>query len=277
VLPRIRSLLPTLKPSEARVARVILDEPAAVLRMTVTDLAAAAKAAASTVVRCSQELGFQGFHDLKITLAAEVGAADRLISGELHRGDSAAAVLAKVLASDIEALRDVPATVDDAALEAAVDAINKANSTLLLGVGSSQPVAQDAAYRLLSLGLPVEAPVDTHAQHLSAQLRQKGDVCFAVSHTGSTRETVMAVQAAARAGAVTVALTSYARSPLTELVDHLIVAGSRETAYRMEAMASRIAHLSVIDAIATTLAMRRPRRTRAAGEALHQIASAHRY
>jgi DNA-binding MurR/RpiR family transcriptional regulator len=86
----------------------------------------------------------------------------------------------------------------------------------------------------------------------------------AISHTGSTTETLAVTRAAAEAGATTAALTSFLDSPLTGLVDHLLVAGSRETSYRIEAMTSRLLHLAVLDALYVAVVLRSP----AAREAL---------
>ena len=81
-------------------------------------------------------------------------------------------------------------------------------------------------------------------------------MCFAISHTGATRETVACCTAAREAGATCVAITSFDRSPLTAVVEHVLVAGGRETELRIEAMASRIAHLCVLDAIFVALSLR---------------------
>jgi RpiR family carbohydrate utilization transcriptional regulator len=106
---------------------------------------------------------------------------------------------------------------------------------LFAGVGTSAPLTQDAAYRLAAIGIAAEAYSDVHVQHLHARLLREGDVCVAVSHTGSTRETLEVVGAARAAGALAVAITSFARSPLTELVEHVIVAGTCEVSFRLEA------------------------------------------
>lgn len=87
----------------------------------------------------------------------------------------------------------------------------------------------------------------------------------AVSHTGQTRETLAATTAAREAGAATVAITSFFRSPLTELCDHALVAGSLETRHQIEARASRLVHSALLDALAASVAAVHPDRTRIAG------------
>src|SRR5690625_3201778 len=119
-------------------------------------------------------------------------------------------------------------------------------------------LAFDGAYRLTTLGLPAFYVGDVHAQHIQARMLGPGDVLFAVSHTGSTFETLAAVRAARAAAAMIVAVTSFARSPLTELCDHAIVAGSAETRIRVEAVTSRLVHLPVLDALHTLIRQRIP-------------------
>ena len=97
-----------------------------------------------------------------------------------------------------------------------------------------------------------------------------------VSHTGSTRETLTAARAAGDAGATVVAITSFATSPLTELVDHVIVAGTRALALRLEAMASRLAHLALLDALLVAAAGRAQARSDAALELYTEVLGEHR-
>jgi len=61
-----------------------------------------------------------------------------------------------------------------------------------------------------------------------------------------------------------VALTSYAHSPLSETSTCTLVAGSQDLVLGLEAVASRLAHLAVIDALTLTLlALRGPQAERA--------------
>jgi DNA-binding MurR/RpiR family transcriptional regulator len=124
-------------------------------------------------------------------------------------------------------------------------------------VGTSANVAQDASYRFRLIGLPSEAPPDIHVQQVAARLLRQRDVCIVVSHRGTTDASVATAAAARQAGAVVVAITSFMRSPLTEIAHIAIVAGSRQTWFRVEAMASRVVHLCVLDAMFVALAMRR--------------------
>jgi DNA-binding MurR/RpiR family transcriptional regulator len=59
-------------------------------------------------------------------------------------------------------------------------------------------------------------------------------------------------------------------------VDAALVAGSRETAFRIEAMSSRLAHTAVLDALCVSLALARPDRARPAQALSADILTEHR-
>jgi DNA-binding MurR/RpiR family transcriptional regulator len=256
VVEAIRAASAGLRPAEARVAAFVVADPMAVIELSVSQLAARTSVSVASVVRCCQSLGFGGYHALKLALARSSSPAERQVLGDVLPDDSAAVVLKKVFGASAVALSETASVVDADVLEAAVEAITGARRVLVAGVGTSAPVAADAAYRFATIGLDVVAPADVHVQHVTARLLHPSDVCVVVSHTGSTVETLTTARAAAEAGAVTIGVTSFRQSPLTEVVDHAIVAGSREMAFRVEAMASRLVHVAVVDALFVLLALR---------------------
>lgn len=254
-LARIRALAPSLPPSDRRAAEVISTLAEDTLNYSITQIAESANVAESTVIRACKRLGFSGFHDLKLTIAREGTPRLHMVADALAEDETTDTIVAKLFASSAAVLAEAATSVDTAALEALVESITRASRILVVGLGPSSSVAQDAAYRLRSIGLGVDAPIDALTQHLAAGLLRPGDVCLAVSHTGATRETLETVGAAHAAGATTGAITSFARSPLTRAVDHSIIAGGKQLGFRVEAMASRFAHLCVLDALYVALAM----------------------
>jgi DNA-binding MurR/RpiR family transcriptional regulator len=277
VAERIRAAMPTLTAAKARVARAVLAEPVRVLRMSVSDLASEAETSVATVVRCCQDLDFTGFQDLKIALARESASDEQQLLDDVRPDDSAAEVLTKVTRSTADAISALATNVDTQILDTVANALVNARQILFIAVGTSAPLAADTAYRLTTTGLHATAHSDVHLQHVTARLLAPGDVCVAISHTGSTHETLAGTRAAAAAGATTVAVTSFTRSPLTEIVDHSLIAGSRETSYRVEAMTSRLAHLAVLDALFVLVTLRRPEESRAALATTGDVLSEHRF
>lgn len=249
VVAHIRAGMPALTHRGRRIGQTILDNPLDVIHLTVSDLARLTDTSVATVVRFCQDIGLRGFADLKIRLAAETIPAESGLHEDVLPDDPAPTILTKVLTSTASAVTSAADTVDPAEFTRAVEQLRNARQLLCVGVGTSGPLAQDAGYRFRIAGLPAEAPYDPHVQHVAARLLQPGAVCLCFSHTGQTRESLGSVRAANEAGATTIAITSFFHSPLTELVDIALVAGSRETDFRMEAITSRIAHIAVLDAL----------------------------
>jgi len=250
----VRSHLPELRDTEARVAQVVLDQGADLVHLSVSDVAALAGTAPSSVVRACQRLGFKGYQELKLAAARQ---APR--PAPSTEADPAARALANTVRAAKQAIDGLSETVSVPNLRAAAQTLHAASRVLVVGTGLSGAVALDAGYRLRALGCAVDSPSDPTTAELSAGLLPVDGACLAISHTGASRTTVDAARRARRAGATVVALTSYARSPLSETSTCALVAGSQDLVLGLEAVASRLAHLAVVDALVLTLlALRGP-------------------
>lgn len=272
----LRARLPSLTPSGRRLGEAVLENPSEIIHLTVTDFARRTDTSIATVVRFCQEIGLRGFQDLKIRLAAESIPPERAIVRGVTSDDDPEGVLDKVLRSTAAAITEAGDTLSPESFRRAVELLRAATRVLFVGVGTSAPLAQDAGYRFRSAGLAAEAPYDNHVQHVAARLLEPPAVCFAISHTGQTRETLATVASAREAGAATIALTSFFSSPLTELVDVALVAGSRETDFRVEAMASRVAHIAVLDALFVAVCLSNPERARRTQTLTADVITEHR-
>lgn len=277
VTASVRARLSSLAPGETRIADTMLTMGRDLIYRSVSDVAEDAGTSISSVVRCCQRLGFKGFQDFKIALARDGDTAVHAVKNDITDSDDPAAIREKVVAAAVDAVATGAGFVDDAQFTRATQLLRAARRVLFLGVGTSAPLAQDAAYRMGTIGVPAEAPTDVHVQHVRAGLLGAGEVAVAISHTGSTRETVSSSRAATSAGAQLVALTSFARSPLVDLADVVLVAGSSETAYRVEARASRIAHLIVLDALFVALAFADETRANRSLEITESVLAEHRF
>ena len=256
VQARLRTVYRSLPDAEQQVARFIEQSPDEFIRRPIKLLAQRIGVSEATIIRCCRSIGFQGMRDLKLALAAELATPFQAIHENIEPADSVLAVAQKVLRSDMQAISDTLQLLDADQLERAVTAILGAPRIECYGIGSSMPVALDAYYRFARIGLPATMVTDPHMQCVSASQLPRGAVAFAISHTGRTHETLEALRLARQSGVTCILLTSYAQTPLGRIADIELVTGARETVFRTEAVASRIAHLSVIDAIYVAVAMR---------------------
>jgi RpiR family carbohydrate utilization transcriptional regulator len=262
VLARVRASYSSLPEAERRVADALAVNPEDVVKLPVRALAQQIGVGEATIIRFCRSLGFSGLRDFKLALAAETFAPHRIIHDAISPRDDLTSVVTKVLGSDMQAIADTLAILDMRSFAEAVDAILGASRVELYAIGSSVPVALDAHYRLLRIGLPVTIATDPHMQALSASQLPPGAVALAISHIGRSAEIRTALLRARTAEATTILLTSHAHSPLGEHADIQLVTASPSSTLRPEAVASRIAHLALVDALSVVLAMKRPDQAR---------------
>ena len=279
-LVRIRSLLPGLARAEQRVANVVLEDPAAVARRSITEVALAANTSETTVTRFCKAVGVGGYPQLRIALAADTARTEartsRNLGGEIGPGDDLASVIGKVSFADARAVEETADQLDVASLQSVIDLVAEAGRVDVYGVGASAFVAADLQQKLHRIGRVSFSWSDTHIMLTSAAVLKPGDVAIGVSHTGATTDTVEALRVAREHGAVTVAVTNFPRSPITEVADHVLTTAARETTFRSGATASRIAQLTVIDCLFIGVAQRHMEASVSALDATRDAVGSHR-
>ena len=253
---KIEELLPSLSKSEQSVGAYIVQHPDEVINLSVAALAENAKVSEPTVVRACRRLGFTGYQDLKVTLAQSIVTPMQSVHEQVTAGDDMQTLASKVFGSATHTLEFTYDTLNAADLEAAAKLLMSARRILIFGAGASGAIVSDAQHKLLRLGLNANAYTDPHLQAMTASYATADDVIFAISHSGSSRIVVDNVQLAKNNGAHVISLTNIGRSPLSKLADICLYTASRETKYRILAVSSRIAELTIIDCIYTYIAIR---------------------
>jgi RpiR family transcriptional regulator, carbohydrate utilization regulator len=257
VLARIDTLAPSLRESERKIAEYVAGKPSEVVYLSVTELADRTGTSEATVIRFAQRLGFNGYAALKIALALDLRSAAATLPSELKPESDLGSIKQQVIQISVDSLGDTAQLLDDAALARAVDALLAARRIECYGVGGSAAVAEDAYFALMQVGLPAVAIADPHLQLMSAVQLRPGDVALAISQSGSTRDTVEALQLARDAGATCVCITRYARSPITQVAHVTLLAAARLVTLGGYTLLGRIAQLAVIDVLAAAAALRR--------------------
>jgi DNA-binding MurR/RpiR family transcriptional regulator len=163
----------------------------------------------------------------------------------------------------MQQLESMAKMLDVEAFAAAVDTLLAARRVLVATGSDLAPLGQYATFRFAMVGRSVEAPTDVVAAHIVASGLAPGDACVAIGSSGANMLTVRVAQAAATAGATTIAITSFARGPLAELADlHLAVGVPASTPSERDHTRIRVSQLLVIDALQAAM------RDRGAGEEL---------
>lgn len=233
--------------AEKRVADWLIANPGEILPLSIVDLAEKCGCSEATIVRFAKRLGFGGYQALKISLAQEGNAT--IASSTISDKDSIEDIYNKVCNDIYCALEGTKNVLDTKALQLACQSIMKAKRIVIFGLGNSASVALDASHKLLRAGYNAYAYSDNHMQVIAASHLGEEDVAIAISHSGSSKDTVDALRLAKQSGAKTIAITNYGKSPIQKFGDVVLHTVSDETRHNILALNSRIAQLSIVNAI----------------------------
>lgn len=281
VLFRVRTQLPEFTGALQRVAEQVLADPAAASRATIVELAERSGTSPATVTRFCRALGFDGYADLRLGIAAETGRA-RLagwtvdIGREIQPNDPLERVLGQIMAADTRAMHDTASLLDLAEVDRAAVAIAGAARVNIFGASGSALVGEEMQFSLHRIGIPVWAWTDVHNGLASAALSRPGDVALGISHSGETGETIELLAEASSRGATTIALTSFPRSPLAELADIVLLTATQATTFRPDALSARHPQLVVLDLLYVAVAQRTHERSHAAFQRTAQAVHGHK-
>ena len=240
-----------LSAAERRVAELVLHDPDGVLSMSAARLALASGSSVGTVVRFCRTLGLDGFQTFKHRLTAtRLGLLRTEILGATEPVNAPDDVLHRTLNNLSRAI----ASVDVRLIERAGLAIKAADRIHICGSGPSLRITTAFGGLLGRAGFNCSYPDDADTQAAIAGQLTPRDICFAVSHSGTTAATLHPAQLAVAAGTPLVVLTSFSGSPLAKLGDLTIVAGAPEDPYRNADTASRTVHLAIIQAMTSVIA-----------------------
>ena len=245
--------------------------------MSITELADRSDVSDATVVRFCRRLGMQGYQEMKVTLAQDLVSPIESIHEEVSEGDSPSDVLDKVFASTMHALEYTLRILDKRQFEQALDVLNRAHTINIYGCGNSASVARDMQHKLMRLGLRAVSFSDGHMQSIASTALEKGDVCIAISHSGSSKDIVSAAALAKKRGATVICMTGIGRSPLSDVSDIRLDTASKETSYHIVALSSRISQYTIIDSLYSALAVMRHRQEEVRQNTIEQALSEKKY
>jgi len=256
LIRRITDNRSTLRKSEAKVADFVLANASEVISMRIVDLASKAQVSEPTVIRFCRAMGLDGFQSFKLQLAQLVGSGNVYTQFAVDDSDTVEDLRNKVFDTTVGSLLAVKDELDPDILEKAIDTISNARRVEFYGFGASGSVAADAQHKFFRLQLSTTAYTDPHIQHMSAISLGAGDVIVAISQSGQTQALLESVRLAREAGATVIGLAPEG-TPLSKACSIPITVNIEEDLQAATPVSSRIAHLVVIDVLATGVALHR--------------------
>ena len=244
------------------VARFLTQNPNDVAVQPINEIAARCGVHASSLVRFSQSLGYEGFKDLKeifnrrlMTAAPGFEARVDALKDDLklhHRG-SPKGFLGDLVARDIATLQGLFRDTSEEDLEKAVDLLAKANTVYIAGQLRSQPIAVFVRYVLTMLRRPTVL-LDANgglATHM-ARVMQPRDLLLSISFRFYAKEVVDITEQAQAASVPVIAITDSTLSPIAKCASVLFTVPEGDYAFSR----SLAAPMCIAQALLVALAAR---------------------
>ena len=184
---------------------------------TVAEIAAGAEVPPSAVMRFCQIMGFSGYSELQRLMREAYAPGFPDYATRLANLKTGAGGAGRLLAEFVEAgrlsLEGLANSVDETALEAAVQTLSRAEMIHVMGLRRAYPVASYLAYVLEKLSVPAMLHEGAGKLDHRHALR-KGDAVLAISFAPYSEETLAFARDARARGLAVVALTDQTTSPL---------------------------------------------------------------
>ena len=256
LIRRITENQASLRKSEAKVANYVLANANDVIKMRIVDLASKSEVSEPTVIRFCKAIGFDGFQSFKLQLAQQLGLGSVFTQFAVEDNDTVADLINKVFDTTVGSLITAREEINSEVLEQAITTISNARRVEFYGFGASGSVAADAQHKFFRLQLSSAAYTDPHIQRMSAISLGPEDVVVAISQSGETQALLQSVALAREAGANVIGLAPHNTS-LSRVCNLTIYVNMEEDLKSFTPVSSRIAHLVVIDVLATGVARHR--------------------
>ena len=251
---QIRKKYKELRPSEQKVADVLLTPGFDITDVSIENLSRLAEVSQPTIIRFAQAVGLKGFKEMKRKLLDEViqkngdlAYAEQIVL-PVSPEDKLIDIPAKVVPTNIKHLNDALKSISSYELIRAVNAIAKANNVAIFGVENSSCVADDLKTKLIYMGINAMYYADPHLQNVSAKNLTVKDVAIGISYTGISGHTVDSLRIAKESGAITIAISNYEKVLLNKYADIVLCTGS-EQYFCGNIIFSRCIQIAVVDMI----------------------------
>ncbi len=211
----------------------------------------------STVVRFAKAIGYDGYpefqKDLSEMVRTRLNSIQRMevTYGKISQGE----ILSSVLKSDIDKINQTMESIDPEAFETAVDTILDAKHIYVIGLRSSEPLADFLSFYLNLICENVHAVDASGSSEIFEQLIRIGeeDVIIGISFPRYSMRTLKALEFATNRNAKVITLTDSVNSPISIYSSCNLIAKSDMASI----VDSLVAPLSVINALIVALCMKK--------------------
>ncbi|ATD29675.1 MurR/RpiR family transcriptional regulator [Macrococcoides bohemicum] len=250
VLGQITQMYDTFTPVEKRIADLMIDQPVKVVNLPIKEIAKMAGTSEAAIVRFSKRLGLSGIKVVKVELARELHTIDtEKKPSKIEFTDSVEVLKEKVFNNSIQALYNTEKILSPKLIDDAAQAIIKAKRMMIFGVGIAQVVGEDFRLKLAQIDKLAHIASDSFTAVSMLGNFEPGDVLFAITSSGRSKEIIEVIKYAKRQNVTIVLLTQKVPSPALRMADIALAMAKEENEIKVGTMTVRIVQLAIIDAV----------------------------
>ncbi|MBM6972405.1 MurR/RpiR family transcriptional regulator [Lactobacillus gallinarum] len=247
IIDTIYSELSTMSASDQKIAQVVLKQPEQVVNYTISKLATEAGVSDASVTRFCHNLNLTGFHDLKIQLAQN---ATESVSLQNMSRDDASANLELIEKNKVAEIKATLENVTEAKLDRVLRLLTESRIVQVSAEGDTYPVAADAVYKFNQIGLLAIDSGGTIETAIAQTMNlNKKDCLLVISNSGEAAGIIKQIKVAKQKGMQVIAITNRADSPIALLADVHLKTAVRQTVMQSQYYFSRVASMTMIEAL----------------------------
>lgn len=207
-IDKIKERYQKLTKSEKKIADYIFSNQHRVVHSTMNDLSQLLGVGDATIMRFCKKLDYNGFTDLKISIAKD----------NIHATKESFNNFS-LLNTINDSLSRTHQLIDEENFNNAVTLIRNAKNISIFGKGQSGMSAEDFQKLLLGIGVHATTFVDSDFQYNAAASLQEDDLLIVFSLTGRTADLIDAINIAKNKSSKIIGITNYLLSPIAKLSD----------------------------------------------------------
>lgn len=242
-----------LPKKEQILADYVISNSESVISSSIQKLSSDTGISTATIVRFCQEIGVNGFGDLKLQIVATQSRIGNQDYHEFEAGENTDDIKTTMAIRFKNVIEATKAGLDDEAIDRAVEEIANASSILVYGAGASGLVASDMWQKFLRVGKTISYMPDLHVVLAQLASFTEKDLLILISNDGKTTEIGDLERVAEEFGIPVILVTANPRATIAKKVDIVLLTQAvGEPEIRSGATTSLISQFFVVDVLVFT-------------------------
>ena len=238
-----------LSKSEKRVAEFVQKHLDEAVLLTTQGIAKRCETSDTTVIRFCRSLGYKTFNEFKTALVPELLHSGESILKGIGEKDKPETIKETFLHNIHQQIDSSVINIDFKTLKLIAKQIINANRIMIIGIGGAAGVAYILNDSLGGLGIHSNYLNDRSIIQNIIPTLSTTDVVIGISHSGETEEIISAIKTANEYGTVTIALTNFSPSPLTNYSKHTLLTSVPNNLLGSFSCQSRISQLTLLELV----------------------------